>query len=90
MREVGREIEHGVGPAEAIEIVEDGRIFESTPQKNTVEAKVVNRDGNRRRLEQTTELEVFCCLRLASGEVRKSMGVGECEGNGVVERSAEV
>lgn len=77
-------------PAEAIEIVEDGRIFESTPQKNTVEAKVVNRDGNRRRLEQTTELEVFCCLRLASGEVRRSMGVGECEGNGVVERSAEV
>jgi len=90
VREVGREIEHGVGPAEAIEIVEDGRIFESTPQKNTVEAKVVNRDGNRRRLEQTTELEVFCCLRLASGEVRKSMGVGECEGNGVVERSGEV
>ena len=76
--------------AEAIEIVEDGRIFESTPQKNTVAANVVNRDGKRRRLEQTTELEVFCCLRLASGEGRRGIGVGECEGNGVVERSAEV
>ena len=61
-------------PAEAIEIVEDGRIFESTPQKNTVAAKVVNRDGKRRRLEQTTELEVFCCWRLASGEGRRGIG----------------
>ena len=65
-------------PAEAIEIVEDGRISESAPQKDTVTAKVVDRDRGRRRLEQAAELKVFCCLRLASGEGRGSIGVEEC------------
>lgn len=62
----------------------------SVSKENPVVIKISERDRKRRNLKQVAKFKVSQGLRLASGEGRGGKGLGNCKGNGVIERATKV